>query len=318
MLYYATICSNYSNTRMPVFSRFLQYFVAVAERGSMRRASEVLNITASAVDRQILLGERYLGIPLFERLPGGLRLTAAGALLFDQAKRWNKEFERVRVAFEDLRGLRRGHVRFAVIDALAKGFVPALIRQLQQRQPSITTEIAVLDNARVAEVIAAGEVEFGLMLNPLSSKLLSVRAYAEIPIGIVSKIDHPIATQASVRFSACADLPMVAPGPPLALCEQIAGLEAATGVPLHRIAVCDNIQMIKSLIGLGVGVSVLSWLDVADEIAQGELAFTPIANSPLRPLTLGLCTDPARQLSHAGSALLTLVATALTDLRHPA
>jgi DNA-binding transcriptional LysR family regulator len=299
---------------MPVFSRFLQYFIAVAQQGSLRRASEILNITASAVDRQILLAEQHLGLPLFERLPSGLRLTAAGALLFDQARRWGKEFDSVRVAFEDLRGLRRGHVRFALIDALAKGFVPALIRQLQLSHPSITTEMAVLDNPRIAEVIVAGEVEFGLMLNPLSSKLLSVRAHAEIPIGIVSKIDHPLAAQASVRFSACADLPMVAPGPPLALCEQIAGLEAATGVTLRRIAVCDNIQMIKSLVGLGVGVSVLSWLDVADEIAHGELAFTPIANSPLRPLTLGLCTDPTRKLSHAGSALVTLVAAALADL----
>jgi DNA-binding transcriptional LysR family regulator len=209
-------------------------------------------------------------------------------------------------------------VRFAVIDTLAKGFVPTLISQLQHSHPSITTDIAVLDNARVAEVIAAGEVEFGLMRNPLSSKTLSVRAHAEIPIGIVSKIDHPIARHAFVRFSACADLPMVAPGPPLALCEQIAGLEAATGVPLRRIAVRDNIQMIKSLVGLGVGVSVLSRLDVADENARSELAFTPIENSPIRPLTLGLCTDPARPLSHACSALLTLVATALADLMRPA
>ena len=106
---------------MPVFSRFLQYFIAVAQQGSIRRASEILNITASAVDRQILLAEQHLGIPLFERLPSGLRLTAAGALLFDQARRWGKEFDSVRVAFEDLRGLRRGHVRFALIDALAKG-----------------------------------------------------------------------------------------------------------------------------------------------------------------------------------------------------
>jgi DNA-binding transcriptional LysR family regulator len=78
---------------MSVFSRFLQYFVAGAQHGSIRRASEALNITASAVDRQILLGEQQMGMRLFERLPSGLRLTAAEALLFDQAKRWGREFD---------------------------------------------------------------------------------------------------------------------------------------------------------------------------------------------------------------------------------
>jgi DNA-binding transcriptional LysR family regulator len=208
-------------------------------------------------------------------------------------------------------------VRFAVIDALAKGFVPAVIRRLRQEHPAITTEIAVLDNLLIGEAIAAGEVDFGMMLNPRSSKNLVVRAHAEILLGIVSRTDHAIARQRSVHFSACAELPMVVPGEPLALCEQIDGLEAATGVSMRRAVLCDNIQMIKSLVREGVGISVLSWLDVADEIGQGELAFTPIAHAPIRPLTLGLCTEPSRQLSSASRLLLASMEVALTEIGQP-
>lgn len=66
---------------MPAFSRFLRYFVVVGRLGSIRKAAEILNVSASAIDRQILNVEADIGIPLFERLPTGLRLTAAGEIM---------------------------------------------------------------------------------------------------------------------------------------------------------------------------------------------------------------------------------------------
>ena len=106
------------------FSRFLRYFQVVGRAGSIRRAAETLNVSASAIDRQILRAEGDLNLPLFERLPGGLRLTAAGELLMDAAQRWGRDYDQLMMRLEDLRGLRRGHVRIAVIQALALGFLP--------------------------------------------------------------------------------------------------------------------------------------------------------------------------------------------------
>jgi DNA-binding transcriptional LysR family regulator len=75
---------------MPAFSRFLRYFTVVGRLGSIRRAAEELNISASAIDRQILAAEEELGIALFERLPTGLRLTSAGEMMMAQAGQWHK------------------------------------------------------------------------------------------------------------------------------------------------------------------------------------------------------------------------------------
>ena len=70
---------------MAPFSRFLRYFMTVARLGSIRRAAEELHIAASAIDRQILLGEEQLEVKLFERHPAGLRLTTAGEFLLHAA-----------------------------------------------------------------------------------------------------------------------------------------------------------------------------------------------------------------------------------------
>lgn len=59
-------------------SAALRYFAVVARSGSIRRASEELNVAASAVSRQVQKIEYELGLPLFERMPDGLRLTEAG------------------------------------------------------------------------------------------------------------------------------------------------------------------------------------------------------------------------------------------------
>lgn len=79
--------------RMQPFSRFLVYFLAVARHRSIRKAAESLHIAGSAINRHILLGEKQLQTPLFERLPSGMRLTAAGELLYGCARRWVKDLD---------------------------------------------------------------------------------------------------------------------------------------------------------------------------------------------------------------------------------
>jgi DNA-binding transcriptional LysR family regulator len=58
--------------------RHLRYFLMIAETGNVRRASENLHVTQPAVSRQLHDLESELGVELFERLPRGLRLNAAG------------------------------------------------------------------------------------------------------------------------------------------------------------------------------------------------------------------------------------------------
>ena len=64
----------------------LKYFIEVASAGSVRKASERLYVAASAVNRQIHKLEDELGVELFDRLPNGLRLNAAGERLLKVVK----------------------------------------------------------------------------------------------------------------------------------------------------------------------------------------------------------------------------------------
>jgi DNA-binding transcriptional LysR family regulator len=303
---------------MPAFSRFLRYFIAVGRLGSIRKAADELNVSASAIDRQILNVEADLGMPLFERLPTGLRLTAAGEILMTAGTRWQKNMVDVRAQIEDLQGLKRGHVDMAIIDALAKGYVPAVIESIEARYPGITIGVKVLNNDAVRKAVASGQVDFGIFFEPQSFRDITVRAFVEVVLGFVTPAGHPLGKQREARFSACVGSAVIVPQEPLAVCRQVAVLEATSGVRLDTRVTSDNIQMITSLVLRGIGIGILTSLDVITEVKRGLLAFTRISHTILRPMTLALCTASARTPSYAAALVLAEIETGFAQLGYPA
>ncbi|PZU59551.1 MAG: LysR family transcriptional regulator [Sphingobium sp.] len=303
---------------MPVFSRFLRYFMAVGRLGSIRKAADEINVSASAIDRQILNVEKDLGMPLFERLPTGLRLTAAGEIMMAAGLRWQKNLIDVRAQIEDLRGLKRGHVDIAIIDALAKGYIPSAIQALKTRYPGITIGVRVLENDQVRTAIARGEVDFGILFEPQSYRDLSVRSFVEVVLGFITPAGHPLGQRAEARFSEAVGSALIVPAEPLAVCQQVAVLEGTTGVAPEKAVTSDNVQMITSLVLQEVGIGVLTSLDVITEVKRGLLSFTRISDPILRPMTLALCTAAARTPPYAASIVLAELENGFAQLGYPA
>ena len=96
----------------------LTYIDAVTKAGSIRKAAETLAITSTALNRRILAMEEELGVPIFERLPRGVRLTTAGEILIHHIREQLTDMERVKSQIADLTGERRGHVSIACSQAL--------------------------------------------------------------------------------------------------------------------------------------------------------------------------------------------------------
>jgi DNA-binding transcriptional LysR family regulator len=79
----------------------IQYFVAVAEQGHMRRAAEALRIAQPAISRQIRQLEAELGADLFVRTPYGMRLSTPGRLFLEHAQAILATLDNAREAVRD-------------------------------------------------------------------------------------------------------------------------------------------------------------------------------------------------------------------------
>ena len=119
----------------------LPYFREVARLGSVRRAAAKLNVAASALNRQILKLEDEFGTRLFDRLPTGMRLTAAGELLLQHVVATLHDFDSLRVRIDDLRAARSGHVAVVAIDSLLVDFLPRAIDRFRADFPAVTYSV---------------------------------------------------------------------------------------------------------------------------------------------------------------------------------
>lgn len=95
-------------------------------------------------------------------------------------------------------------------------------------------------------------------------------------------------------------------------------LAGTTGIELQRRVESDNIQMIISLVQQGLGIGVLTSLDVMTEVRRGLLSFTRIVDPVLRPMTLALCTASSRTPSHAAGMVLGEIEAGFAQLAYPA
>ena len=299
---------------MSPFSRFALYFAEVARSGSLRRAAEQLHISASAINRQILQAEEHFGTPLFERLPDGLRMTTAGELFYDNLLRWQKEFQLTRQKFDELQGLKRGTVSVGMVQALAEGSFASALADIIASQPWLELVLQVADSHTVSEKVRRADLDFGLILDPQGQAGLNVLAFVELAMGVVLSADHPLAGATALSPAELSEERHILPGAPLIVHDRVGLLYRHYDfAPTNSIS-CNDIRLIKSLVRRG-GVTVLSLLDVLDEVQRGELAFVPLRNKLLRPLTLALCAAPSRQLSRPAQMAIQKLTLVLEEMQ---
>lgn len=300
---------------MSPFSRFALYFSEVARSGSLRRAAEKLHISASAINRQILQAEEAFGTPLFERLPEGLRMTAAGELLYDNLLRWQKEFRLTRQKFDELQGLKRGTVSVGMVQALAEGSFAAALADIIGTWDWLELVLQVADSHTVSEKVRQADLDFGLILDPEGQAGLSVLAFVELEMGVVMRPDNPLADAATLSLGELSQQRHIVPGAPLIVRDRVGMLYRHYDFSPANSISCNDIRLIKSLVLKGSGVTVLSLLDVLDDVKSGQLAFVPLRNKLLRPLTLALCTAPSRQLSRPAQMAIQKLTAVMEEMQ---
>ena len=196
--------------------RILNYVDEVARSGSIRKAAGRLNVTASAVNRRIADLEDELGLPLFDRRPRGVRLTAAGEVFVHYLRGQNGEVERMKSQIEDFKGLRRGTVRIACSQALALDFLPRQIAEFRKTHPLVSFDVQVVDHEWAMAALAAYEVDLVICFSAGLSRHLPAADDARTAIG------RGDGQRPSARL---------APRAPL---ERLRGLSGRVAVALHR------------------------------------------------------------------------------------
>jgi DNA-binding transcriptional LysR family regulator len=279
------------------------YFIAVARSGSFRRAAEALHVAPSAINRQIRLFERDMGVPLFERSRGRLplRLTPAGAILLEHARIANSVLDRARSEIEGLKGLRIGTITIGAPETFTQDFLPEFLNRFHERYPGITFRVMVGLPLSLVDQLLRDDIEVALVFNPPVRADLRLAAEIEMPTCIMVTKGHPLAQRRSVRVTDCVPYPLVMPEHGTRARIQYDEILGRAPIRSRSVISTNSYEMMRSAARVGLGIAIVSDYLVTRKRAS-EYVVVPIKEA--KPSVLACCSRTGRRLSVAAEAFI--------------
>lgn len=190
--------------------RALECLIAVLDAGSVTEAASRLHMSQPALSHQLAALEREIGTPVVERLPRGVRPTAAGRAVAGHARAAIAASERVIDTGRSVAGGEVGHLRVACAETMTASLLPPVLRVWRRRRPDVRLTLTELTSADLlAEAVETDEAD--IAVGPRPSRWTghdTVIGTEEIVVAMAA--DHPLATSSpGVTFEQLADEPTV-------------------------------------------------------------------------------------------------------------
>jgi DNA-binding transcriptional LysR family regulator len=191
--------------------RHLRYFVGAAEEQHFGRAAERLHVAQPALSRQIQDLEREMGFQLFDRLPRGVRLSEAGKVFLNDARRILQDVDEAKRRAERIALGKAGTLRIGIATAVSwNGLVVDSFREFRRRQPNVELELEHLLSVHQVEAILSGRLDAGFVasLTPWH-KDLAHWEFAQDRMLLAVPKGHHLTKQEGIRLRDLRDMPFV-------------------------------------------------------------------------------------------------------------
>jgi DNA-binding transcriptional LysR family regulator len=191
--------------------RHLRYFVAVGEEQHYGRASRRLRVAQPALSRQIQDLEEEIGFRLFDRLPRGVKLSAAGKLFLEDARRTLQALSEATARAARVARGQSGTLRLAFPEnASWHGVVPESFRRFREQQPDVDLQLQPMPSLEQLDAIRSGRLDAGFLnFMPKVDRELDQLLVGIQHIELAVPKKHPLTKLEKLRLRDLADLPFV-------------------------------------------------------------------------------------------------------------
>jgi LysR family nitrogen assimilation transcriptional regulator len=293
----------------------LETFVRVAEMGSFSKAALVLDTVQPALSRQVRQLEIDLHVTLLERTGRGVVLTEAGKRLFEHSVGILALVARAREDLESSRDEPAGRVVLGMPPSLGRQLTVPLVETFKQQWPRARLAVVEGLSAHVAEWIATGRVDIGLLYNPEPHAALEIEPLRVEPLCLVSARGAAGSGigETPVTLAELARLPLVIPERTHAIRRLLEAQAALHGVKLDVAWEISSVPAILALVAGGHGHAVLA-RDALVGNPGGQLQARPVVQPELAH-TLCVVTSATKQVTPLQKSVL---AWLRVQLRPPA
>jgi len=258
----------------------LRVLYELSRRGSVTAVADALWITPSAVSQQLSALEREVGTPLVERVGRGVRPTAAGRRLAQDAERVLAALDGAQSTVDELTATEHAALRVAAFPSVVLGVLSPALARLRETHPDLVVEVVDVEGAVGLDLVRLGRSDLAVV-DDWGWDLGAEHAGLEVvpllsdPLLAVLPAEHPAAAADSVRWSDLAGSDwVIEPGDTLFTQQIAAHCRRAGFEPRVRARVRDFAGQTALVAALGL-VTVLP----ATAMARTDTVIT----RPLRP-----------------------------------
>lgn len=283
---------------LPRFSfRQLEYFVAVAEAGTLAAAAERHHVSQSAISLAISDLERALDVQLLlRRKSRGTALTDAGREVLPQIRSLLSHAGEVQSTARSIGQSVAGELKVACYPTLTPFLMPEALSGFAALHPSVAVQLAEGSVSEIQARLLDGTCELALMYDLGIGPDIATRLLYEMRPYVLLPADHRLAAPGPIGLKELAGEPMVLleMPPSAAMFREVL---ASAGVEPNVRFVTASFESVRSLVASGAGYSLLLQRPAADSTYAGPPLFYREISNDVRQVSV--------VLAHAAEARLT-------------
>ena len=184
-------------------------FIKTAELGSFKKAAESLGYTQAGISYILNTLEDELGVALFIRDYGGVRLTSDGQQILPWVRDILNSERRLSAKLDEMKSLESGTVSVAAFTSVSIHWLPGMIQTFLREHPKIDFDLRWSDDLiELEELIWRGDVDCGFLILPAQKDLVTIPLKRD-PLLAVLPENHPLADASHFPVSALSQYPYI-------------------------------------------------------------------------------------------------------------
>lgn len=281
----------------------IRAFLAVVKHGSISRAAKELYRTQPAITLKLQSLEAKLGHQLLERRQRGVSLTPAGEILRRRADSILGELQTLGTELSDLSARRVGRVALGASDTVCLYLLPQILKQFVQKYPGIELKLFTQISRRVLELITSEEIDIGIVTLPVEMEGIEWRKLYDDYFIVVFPPGHVLERFRRLRPKDLHGHAIIHLKPETVTRKWIDSRLAPFGLTEQVRIEVSTIEVVKRLVEVGLGISLLPEMAVAHELRSGQLRGARLQGVSLKR-AMGLAYRRGKYFSLALSAFI--------------
>lgn len=167
--------------------------LAIAEDKSISKAANRLFVSRSALNRQLLMVEKEIGLPLFKRVSNRLELTYAGEVFIRTAENVLRELRSCTRLMHDISGNVRGMISVGITNGRAGIMMKDIIAKFHERYPHVSISFRITNSDELRELLYTGKVDIALIASEEVTSDFSAEQLSKEEVVLICSSRHPLA-----------------------------------------------------------------------------------------------------------------------------